>query len=76
MRFSDILLIGLATVGIYYIGRRFLKDSNKPTMNTIIGNQTTPQNDVIAQAPPKVVTMVGTPTIDGDFDVLRWVENE
>lgn len=74
MKVSDLLLIGLAAVGIYYVGKRFMNDANKKTSSA--STPSAKSNDVIAQAPPKVVTTIGTPSINGDLDIIKWVENE
>jgi hypothetical protein len=72
MKLSDILLVGLAAVGIYYIGKRFMNDAK--LKNAIA--QPSEDNDIISQPPPKSVTMVGTPNINGDVDIVKWVENQ
>lgn len=74
MKMSDLILVGLAAVGIYYIGKRFLNDAKKK--NEIPTVSVSKSNDVIAQAPPKVVTTIGTPSINGDIDIIKWVEND
>ena len=72
MKLSDILIVGLAAVGIYYIGKRFMNDAKTKSAS----ESKNVDNSVIAQAPPKAVTMIGTPTMNGDIDIVRWVENE
>jgi len=72
MKLSDILLVGLAAVGIYYIGKRFMNDAK--VKNAIA--QVNENNDIISQPPPKSITTVGTPNINGDVDIVKWVENQ
>lgn len=74
MRIQDILIVGLAGIGIYYIAKRFIIDDKKRIANTIIQNPA--EDNLITQSPPKVVTTIGTPTMDGEIDIVRWVEND
>lgn len=73
MKLTDLLLVGLAAVGIYYIGKRFMNDAKKTPAPIPIPDSK--KNEVIDEAPPKVVTTIGTPSINGDLDIIKWVTN-
>ena len=78
MKASDIVLVALAAVGIYYIGKRFMNDAKKPVSNVSTEPSIAPAtNQIITEPPPKSITMIGTPSINGtDIDVVKWVEND
>ena len=70
MKVGDLLLVGLAAIGIYYIGKRYMND--KKVNNQMQADK--PAEQLNTETQPYSVNV---PTLDGDdLNIIQWVENQ